>query len=154
MKNHCEAPSALPRGRDAPRLAASHLFWQPASYFVALVHAPACVRGEGCPCCCKPLISALPGAASAQQHPVSTPCQQKWSGTALPVELVGTWEGWGPCMGQPGPKAAGFWCFLQSVEVTELLLKVPGDVLVERVMLGPGVHRPTSHLLAGTAGRY
>ena len=42
-------------------------------------------------------------------------------------------------MGQPGPKAAGSWCFLQSVEVTELLaqlLKAPGDVLAEHVMLG------------------
>lgn len=42
-------------------------------------------------------------------------------------------------MGRPGPKAAGSWCFLQNVEVTELLaqlLKVLGDVLAEHVMLG------------------
>lgn len=91
------------------------------------------------PCCCKPAISALLGAVSAQQHPVSSPCQQEWSRTALPMELVGTWEGWAACMGQPGPKAAGSWCFLQSVEVTELLaqlLKVRGDVLADAWVRG------------------
>lgn len=55
------------------------------------------------------------------------------------MELVGTWEGWAACMGQPGPKAAGSRCFLQSVEVTELLaqlLKVCGDVLTDAWVRG------------------
>lgn len=76
-----------------------------------------------------PLSQHLPRAVSAQQRPVPSPCRHKQPQTALAIGLVGTWGGRGASVGQQGPKAAGSWCFPQSVEVTELLAQsLKGDV--------------------------